>query len=166
MDSPASLAPQKKVKKRSRFLWPVSLLLALPILVAAGAYAWYYQFNACEAKAVAESSVLLVSQLKTYDAAYQFATTVSRAGLSRPVNDLQKIFIDTRAIEVPACMQTAKDELVNYMGTVIQAFQAYMGQEADAAVTTLLDQSTTHYDNFRAELEAVKKCAPYCAPWD
>ena len=117
-------------------------------------------------KAVEEASAFLVSQLNTYDGVYQVAATASRNALPHPVTVLQQIFVDTQEVGVPACMQTAKDELLNYMGNVISAFQAFIAAETDTTIRDLLVESDKHYSNFRTELEAVKECAPYCAPWD
>ena len=163
------LAPSQSPEpgqRSNRFRLPATIVIVLTILIGAGTYAWYFRVNSCEASAVAETSTFLSTQLKTYDAAFQFATTVYRTGLSRPVNDLQKIFMDTQAVDVPACLQTTKKELLNYMGAVINAFQAYMEEKPDATIRGYLNQSNTYYDHFRRELESVKQCAPYCAPWD
>ncbi len=116
--------------------------------------------------AVKDASSFLVSQQNTYDAQYQFTTTVLRSELSVPVNRLEQIAIDTKSVAVPACMQTAKNELLNYMGSVNSAFRIYMATEKDPTIRGLLDQSITHFNNFKMELEAVNKCAPFCAPWD
>jgi hypothetical protein len=61
-------------------------------------------------------------------------------------------------------MRTAKNELIDYMGTVIRAFQAFGAQEADSTVRDLIDQSEMHYDDFKMELDAVRECAPFCIP--
>jgi hypothetical protein len=166
MENPTPLETPETLQKTSRFLLPASVLIGLLIVAVAGMYVWYYRYNPCKVSAVEDASAFLVSQLKTYDASYQFATTVYRTGLARPVNALQQIFMDTQTVAVPACMQTAKNELLNYMGAVIGAFQAYMAAETDATIRGWLDQSNAHYDNFNLELEAVNKCAPFCAPWD
>jgi ABC-type amino acid transport substrate-binding protein len=65
-------------------------------------------------------------------------------------------------VVVPACMKMAKKELIDYMGTVILAFQAYRAGEADAAVVDLVRQSDAQYESFRAELKAINKCTPFC----
>jgi hypothetical protein len=72
--------------------------------------------------------------------------------------------MDTNDVTVPACMQPAKNELINYMQTVIRAFHAFGAGEPDAAVRELIAQSNNHYLNFTAELDAVNKCAPFCFP--
>ncbi len=164
MDNPAQLKSQDTVQKSSRFLLPASALIVLLIFAAMGMYTWYSLYNPCEVNAVREASVILASQLKTYDHAYQFATTASRTSLVRPVNTLKQIFMDTQGFVVPACMQTAKNELINYMGTVIRAFQAFRAGESDATIRDLVIQSDAQYENFNAVLEAVNKCAPFCIP--
>ena len=154
------------VKRTRRFLLPVSALIVLSILAAVGMYAWYYRYNPCDVNAVEDASAFLVSQLNTYDAQFQFTTTVNPAGLTIPVSVLQQIFMNTQAVAVPVCMQSTKNELIDYMRTVIRAFHAYEAQEETATIRDLLRQSDMHYDNFKSELEAVNQCAPFCAPWD
>jgi len=165
MDNPAPLKARATVQKKlRRFLLPASLLIVLFIVAAAGTYAWYSLVRPCEVTAVEEASALLFSQLKRYDDVYQVATAASRTSVVLPVSVLQRTLIDTQQVVVPACMQTAKDELLNYMGTVIRAFQAYGVGETDATVRGLIDESETHLDIFRTELKTVKECAPYCIP--
>jgi hypothetical protein len=129
-------------------------------------YTWFYWINPCNVPDVTETSAFLVSQMKRYDDVYMVTTNAPPTMLVRPVAELQQILMDTQGVPVPICMQTAKDEAVNYMGTVIRAFQAYAAQETDETIRGLLDESTTHFINFTTELDAVEKCAPFCAPWD
>lgn len=152
------------VHRSKRILWIASGLVVLLIAAAAGMYTWFFVYNPCEVEAVKEASAFLTGQLNTYDQVYQVATTASRTSPDHPVNTLKQIFMDTQQVGVPACMGTVKDELIDYMGTVIGAFQAYRSGEADAAVVDLIRQSNVQYDAFHAELEAVNKCAPYCLP--
>ncbi len=164
MSNPELLEPQKPVQSSNRFRSLARVLVALVIVAAAGMYAWRYLYNPCEMDAVKEASAFLVSQQKTYDAQYQFTTTVARSELAIPVSMLEQIFLDTKAVAVPACMQMTKNELLNYMGSVTSAFRAYMAAEKDPAIRDLLSQSDTHYNNFSQELEAVNKCTPFCVP--
>ena len=159
-------AAPETVQRTGRFLLPASVLIVLSILAAVGVYAWYYRYNPCDVKAVEDASAFLVSQLNTYDAQFQFTTTVNPAGLPIPVSVLQQIFMNTQTFVVPVCMQPAKNELTSYMQTVIRAFKAYEAQEGSATIRDLLRQSDVYYDNFKSELEAVNQCAPFCAPWD
>jgi len=152
------------VQKSNRFLLLASAFTALIIVAAVGIYAWMYLFNPCDVDAVKEASAFLMSQLKAYDDLYQFTTTVYPSGLNPPVNKLKQIFMDTQAVAVPVCMQTAKNELLDYMGTVIRAFQAFAAGEEDIMIRDLVNQSNTHYDHFNSELQAVNKCAPFCIP--
>jgi len=164
MDNPALHETRHIAQKFKHFLLLASALIVLLIVAAAGIHAWMYLFNPCEVGAVKEASTILVTQLKTYDGVFQVAVTASRTSPDHPVNTLKQIFMDTQEVVVPACMQTAKNELVNYMRTVISAFQAYRAGEADVTVRDLIKQSDAQYLNFRAELKAVNKCAPFCIP--
>ncbi|HSJ86051.1 MAG TPA: hypothetical protein VK909_02500 [Anaerolineales bacterium] len=149
-------------KKTSRFGWLAAILIALLILVPASVYAWRYFYNPCEVDAVKDASAFLVIQLKSYDHLYQVASTASQTSYEPPVLVMQQVQVDTQEIEVPACMRTAKNELISYMNTVIRAFRAWGAGEKDATVTDLLTQSDDHYDKFYDELDAIKKCAPWC----
>lgn len=164
MDNPAPLEKQGTIQKLRRFLFPAGVLIVLLIVAAVGTYAWFSLFRPCEVKAVEEASALLFSQLKRYDDVYRVATAASRTSVVLPVSVLQRTLMDTQQVVVPVCLRTAKDELLNYMGTVIRAFQAYGAGETDASVRGLIDESETHRDNFTTELEAVKECAPFCIP--
>ena len=152
------------MQKSNRLLQVASALLMMLIVAAASTYAWYSIFRPCKVETVQKVSTRLVTQLKLYDEAYQFATSASPTRLVRPVNTLQQILMDTQELTVPACMQTAKSELVNYMGTVIRAFLAYGAGETNATVRDLIDQSNVYYGNFNTELDAVNECAPFCFP--
>ena len=163
-----SISPKatEPIWKTKRFLFSVSILVGILIVGSIGIYIWYFRMNACDVNRVERASTTLISQLNWYDSAYQFAATASQSALTRPVQVLQEIAMDTEQLTVPACMHTAKNELVTYMNTVVRAFQAYMRAETNATVRSILDESTIHFNNFTTELEAVKECAPYCAPWD
>jgi hypothetical protein len=163
MDDRAPLETQHPMQRLGRFLLP-AILLALLVAASVGAYTWYARYGPCNVDAVEDSSALLLSQMKLYDKEYQFAATAPRESIMHPMAVLERIFMDTRDAAVPACMQTAKEELVNYMGTVIRAFQAFGAEEAESTIRDMINQSERHYGNFNRELEAVKECAPFCRP--
>jgi hypothetical protein len=153
------------MRKYSRVRWLMGALLVLLVGgTALGAYTRYFLRASCAVDAVQEASVFLTTQLNLYDRVYQVAVTASRTAPDHPVNTLKQIVMDTQEVAVPVCVQTAKNELTNYMSTVILAFQAYRAGEADATVRRLIEQSETQYLNFKAEMRAVNECAPYCLP--
>lgn len=158
----SSIETPATVQKSRRFPFLASVLVVLLIVVAAGAYTWYSLRSSCEVSAVEEASTILVSQVKMYDNVYQSATAATQTSVVVPLAVMQQILMDTQQVAVPACMQTAKTELINYMETVIRAFLAYSAEEANTVVRGLIEQSETHYANFSTELKEVKKCAPYC----
>jgi hypothetical protein len=150
------------MQKASRFSWRKGALIALLLIAAAGTYAWYSVRSSCEVEAVKEASAFLISQQNFYDRVYQVAVTASRSAPDHPVNTMKQVLMDTQEVDVPGCMQTAKTELVNYMGTVILAFDDYRAGKEDASILKLIKQSDVQYANFRAELRAVNQCAPNC----
>lgn len=137
-------------------------LLGLLLLAPAGLYAWRYLYNPCEVEAVKEAAESLVIQSIMYDRVYQSAVDGDRTSLDYPVTVMQQTFMDTQAVIVPACMRTAKGELLRYMETVIYAFRAFSSGEADDRVRELVQQSNSYYRNFISEVEAVRQCAPFC----
>jgi len=161
MENPALFETQQPTQKSSRLLWRASALVIV-VIVVAGAFTWYYLNRSCEVTAVEDASAFLLSQSKRYDDVYRVTADASRASVLVPVIVLQQISLDTQETDVPACMRTAKDELTNYMRTVIRAFQAYAAGEANATVIDLMHQSDMHYSNFRAELDEIRQCAPFC----
>ena len=165
MDNPAQPKSQETVQNSRRFRWLTGGLILLLMIATAGTYTWYSVFRPCDVNAVRDASDFLTRQLKTYDHVYQVAVAASRTSPEHPVNLMKQIFMDTQQISVPGCMQTAKNELINYMGTVISAFQAFRAGEADATVLGLVKQSDAQYINFNAELKEVSKCAPFCLPF-
>jgi len=164
MDNSAQALLPDTEEKSSRFRWLVGTLIALFIMAPVGIFAWRYLYNPCEVDAVKEASTFLVTQLKSYDHLYQVASTASRTYLDPPVLVMQQIHLDTQEVAVPACLQTAKNELISYMATVIRAFRAWESGEDDVAIRDMISQSDNYYDHFYDELEAVNKCAPYCFP--
>ena len=163
MNNPVPLEPQAMVKKSRRLLLP-SALLVLLLVLAGGIYTRYSMQRSCEPKAVKDTSALLMSEANMYDRVYQSAINAFPTTLDSPLVTMQQILADTQEVVVPACMQTAKKELLNYMGVVIRALRAFAAREAAATIRGLVATSNTHYDNFITELEAVNKCAPYCFP--
>ena len=159
-NSSAAVSQPKKSNRAIR----VSGITILFLIALSSVYAWTSLQRSCDATAVEEASARLIRQRNSYDHTYQFATSVSQNAVVRPVADLQQILMDTQQVPVPVCMRTAKNDLIDYMGTVVHAFQAYGAQEPDANVRDLIRQSQTYYDNFARELEAVRRCAPFCIP--
>lgn len=155
--------PHRDHPPRSNHIrWLAGALIVLLVLAPAGVYAWRYLYNPCEVESVQEASHSLLIQSKMYDQVYQSAVDGDRTSLDYPVTVMQQTFMDTQAVVVPVCMQSAKGELLHYMETVIYAFRAFAAGEADEAVRDLVQQSNGHYQNFTTEMEAVKACAPFC----
>ncbi len=148
----------------NRFLFLAGILTALILVASASIYAWVYLFNPCEVEGVKETSAFLTSQLRAYDGLYQFTTTVYRDGIDPPLYKLQQIYMNTKTVTVPVCMQKAKQDLLDYMRTVIRAFDAFAAGQENSTIRDLVNLANKQYDEFRAELQAVNECAPWCMP--
>lgn len=141
---------------------PAIAFVVVLLVAAVSTYALHSLRSSCEVTFVQNASSLLLSQMQRYNDIYQVATSASPDSAVLPVTMMQQILMDSKDVDVPACLQLAKDELIDYMGTVIRAFLAYSQREADTTVRDWIAQSDTHYENFYTELEAVNKCAPLC----
>lgn len=162
MSNPAQLETPVTVQKSSRFPWLAIALIVLVIIASASTYIWYSLQRSCEVQSVKEASALLLILTKRFDDVYQVATNAFPTSIDPPVLTMQQILMDTQEVPVPACLQTARDELIDYMGTVIRALRAYAAQEANATIRDIVAQANQHYGNFFTELNAVKECAPLC----
>ena len=143
-----------------RKVWTSFSALAL-LAAAVGLYAFFFVRASCDIAAVERTSFLLLHQLERFDHSYQFATSAAPDKIVRPVAELQQILMDTQTVEVPGCLQTGKKELLEYMVTVIRAFEAFGAGEQDT-LRERVRQSDTHYENFHVEMEEVRACAPWC----
>lgn len=157
---------KKQARHRaSNLIRGTGIFIILSMLAAGGVYSWYVYYRPCEVNVVQETSTLLISQMKMYDDVYVSAAAApSRGSTLYPVSVMQKILVDTQQIDVPYCMQTAKVELISYMGDAIRAFHAYEAQEENVVIKNLLDSSYAHIRVFIQELDEVEACAPLCFP--
>ena len=65
-------------------------------------------------------------------------------------------------LELPACIQFSRKELIISMESAIRAFLAVMNGESRETVEGLLQDSQTHLENSATEIQLVNKCAPFC----
>jgi hypothetical protein len=140
----------------------IVLVAALCILVIGGGVGWHYFYGPCGVTRVEDAGHVLRDQVQVYDDAYNIAASTARISLAGPVAELQRILRETENIEVPSCMEKAKNELVLSIDDSVKAFLAFMSEESDIAVGSLLDSSVTHLGNFNKEMDVVDACKPFC----
>lgn len=151
---------EQSIKFRRAALW--AGLIVLLAAIGTGIHARQSLARSCEVQAVQEAASVLVSQMRMYDDVYVSAANGTRTSLEYPLTVMQETLMDTQQVEVPTCLQTAKDELVNYMAGALRAFRAFTAGEPETTIQGHLDDSYTHVRIFLTELEAVRKCAPLC----
>jgi len=150
----------KQRKTLSDLLVILSVLLC--IVLIAGGVGWHYFYGPCGVNRVEQATDTLREQYRVYDDAYQIASTTSQIALAGPVAEMQKIERDTEKIEVPACVEPAKRELIATIETSVNSFLSFMADESDAVVLAHADESRTHFMNYIDEMIAVEECAPFC----
>lgn len=162
MEDPIPLETAENRRKTGRVPRATGVLVAVLVAAAIGSYLWYYLQSSCGVNNVRAATSALNGQVNVYADAYQMASLSAPAAMMSPVTQMQQILMDTKEVAVPACLQTAKTELVTSMEDGIRAFLAFMEQEPEVEVQRLIEKSSTHLDNFTTELEAVNRCAPLC----
>ena len=146
----------------TRLLWAGGVVMLLLIVAAVSGYTWVALYGPCTVNAVQTASNVLLDKLQLFDAIYQSIPSLTPIELFDPMTELQRILIDTQKVVVPACLQIAQNELIIGMETLVRALLAVMESKPEATAAALFEKSTTHLDNFRAELEWIDKCAPFC----
>lgn len=159
---PSSLEAQPPPEKLRRFWMVAAVVVAIMVVGAVSVYTWFGLYGPCGRGTVGRASEALFDQVKAFDEAYQSAASAAPNGLMGPVTQMQQALWDTREVSVPACMQVAQMELVTSMESAIRAVVAGMEGKSEETIQGLLEDSKTHLETFTTELEAVKKCAPFC----
>ena len=162
MENPPLPEEQPLAVRRGRILITIAAVLGIMVVGALGVYAWYAVYGPCTRGAVDTASTALFEKVAAFESVYQAAASATPVGLMGPVTQMQQILWDTRELTMPVCMQVARSELITAMESAIRAFLAIMTGESRETVEGLLQDSTTHLDNFAAELESVNQCAPFC----
>ena len=139
-----------------------SLVIFLLITVGGGLYARQMLLASCEVESVARASTALLTQMKEFDDVYISTTAGFQSSITFPVSVMQQIMVDTGRMPVPACLETAQSELIEYMRDVIRAFDAFEAGEADSVISGLLNDSYAHVRVFLQELREIEACAPLC----
>jgi len=160
MDRQAQL---EKKKQRGFTTSLISLFALLCIVLVVGGVGWHYFYGPCGVTRVKAASEKLSAQNQVFDDAYNVASSTARISLAQPVSELQRIQRETDAVPVPACMETAKTELVLSMDAAVKGFLAFMANESDSQVSTLFDSSVDHLMKFSDEMLAVDDCKPFCS---
>ncbi|MCI0552040.1 MAG: hypothetical protein L0287_13890 [Anaerolineae bacterium] len=162
MDNTHPIETQDSPDRWSRFLLAAGVVMVLLIVAAVSAYSWFAVSGPCTVNTVQAASTSLIDQLNLFDSLYQSIPARTPIAIIGPVTEMQQILMDTKEVVVPACLQLARNELITAMETLIRALLAIMESKPEATVTGLVEKSTTHLDNFTAELELINKCAPFC----
>src|SRR5690349_11970235 len=112
---------QFEKQTQSRFVSGFLLLCVLFVIAGIG---WNYLYGPCGVVQVDRASDVLSHQLQTYQDAYNIAASTERSALAEPVADLQMLQRETEAIQVPACLETAKSELLLSIDAAARGFLA------------------------------------------
>ncbi len=138
------------------------LSILLGIVLIAGGVGWHYFYGPCGVARVNEASQKLSKQAQIYNDAFNIASSTPRIALAGPVADLQRIQRETEDVQVPKCLETAKQELVWSIDAAVKGYLAFMGDESDNKVSNLMSMSTNHFMKLSDELLRIDDCKPFC----
>lgn len=91
-----------------------------------------------------------------WDDALNVAQGTSRIALPVQVSGMQSTRRDVEREEWPECAEPATDALIAYMDGVLDALIAFMSQEPDYKVESLMQDANDHLGDFAAELVSME----------
>lgn len=122
------------------------------------------QRKAAEVKqGVAKSVADLNSVFAKWNDAYRLADATSRIALSGPVSNLQAIKREATGITVPACLDAAKQSLLDGMGATIEGFMTFMANENNLGkiyAADFFDKSREHFKKYEGAVGSCPAEAP------
>lgn len=155
--------PEGAADQSSAPLFSKGFLIALGIIAVLGAgIAWYYFYGPCGTRRVEVSIRNLQQIAERWDDANSVAASAARIALATPVSHLQTIKQDTQQLDVPPCLLPAKKALLSSMETKIESYLAFMRQDDDIVVSSMILGADIDLSTFRSELKVVSACAPFC----
>jgi hypothetical protein len=92
---------------------------------------------------------------KFFDGA-KLANSTPRVSLGPMVADLQATRRDTEDLKVPACAESSKMTLVDYMNAAIEGYRLFMAQETDTKVNATFDEAIKNLESYRAAVAELK----------
>jgi hypothetical protein len=95
--------------------------------------------------------------LDEWDDAVDVAQQTARMSLAGQIDRLQEIKREMAGLEVQECVDDAHDELIDYMDSTIDAFLAFLGQEADTTVQNHFEAGQKHLENWADKLSELEE---------
>ena len=116
----------------------------------------------CDFDKVEAANKQLVDIGRNWEIAYNLASNTSIAELAAPVKTMQSIKRDVDALEVPACLTTARGYFSEHIRYTIEGLQAAMAQKPDSTVHDLISRANALLTKYVDEMGRVVACAPNC----
>lgn len=159
---PVAPSPVVVTKKGGKTLLIILVIIVLVLGLGGGSFGWYYYYGPCGKARVEEAGEKISDTLDRWGDAEKIASSTSRISLSGPVADLQEIRRDTGNLEVPQCLETAREKLVLAMDSSIEGYLAFMSNESDFNVSAHFKLAATRLSELTEEMLRVRGCAPFC----
>ena len=135
--------------------WIAAAIVAGLILAATG-LGWYYYYGPCGVVRVKTAATELSDVTSRFEAKSSIASSTPRNALAFPVSQMQDSLAEAQKIEVPPCMDVAKEAMIVGMDFNVSAYLAFMAQDDDKNISYLFDQARRQMLYANSELLTVK----------
>lgn len=93
---------------------------------------------------------------------YNVAGATGRAYLAPPVLAMQETKQKVSALDVPLCLEKAKNDLITGMEYSINGYLAFMKEEGNIAVNEEFENGDKFIDFFYSDISKIRGCLPDC----
>lgn len=90
--------------------------------------------------------------IQRWDDAVAVANQTPRMTLAASISDMQAVQRDAEAVEVPACLTAAHDNLLSAMEFTVGGFLSFLSGESESEPGILLDKAEFYMEQYGAEL--------------
>jgi hypothetical protein len=137
-------------------------ILIVVVVAALLAGGYYYLEGPCGTNRVTRARIATGALISRWIDIEQIAASSPRIALAGPVRELQDARQAVTRLDVPACMQPTKENMLIAMQSSIDGYLAFMGQDDDYQVSLYFDSATEHMKVVTDNIATVKRCAPFC----
>ena len=116
----------------------------------------------CSTERVEAGITAMTDVLSDFQKDVQIAGSMPRIALGPALQSLNEDRKALEDVEVPACLQPAKENLQTSFDRAITGFTDFLEEKSDTVVQKDFDTAGIYLDKYRSEIIRVRECAPDC----
>jgi hypothetical protein len=106
-----------------------------------------------------------INTIKTrWDESLMLATNSSRIVLAQPVSEMVSLHRDLANIEVPPCMETAKNALDQSMSLTIDGYRKFFEYENEEEISIRFKKASLQRQIYERLVAEIFLCSPFSCP--